>query len=49
MRRRWRLKWGVGRFLYDLDVKYLDVKVNGDFKEYYYNGEKVPFVFPNHT
>ena len=30
---------GVGRFLYDLDVKYLDVEVNGDFKEYYYDGE----------
>lgn len=39
--KRAAVKWGVGRFLYDLDVKYLDVKVNGDFKEYSYNGEKV--------
>ena len=39
--KRAAVKWGVGRFLYDLGVKYLDVKVNGDFKEYYYNGEKV--------
>ena len=39
--KRAAVKWGVGRFLYDLDVKYLDVEVNGDFKEYYYDGEKV--------
>lgn len=39
--KRAAVKWGVGRFLYDLDVKYLDVKVNGDFKEYSYNGERV--------
>lgn len=39
--KRAAVKWGIGRFLYDLDIKWLDIKMNGSYKEYYYNGQKV--------
>lgn len=39
--KRAAVKWGVGRFLYDMDIKYLDIKLNNGQKEYYYEGEKV--------
>ena len=32
--KRAAVKWGVGRFLYDIDIKYLDIKLN--------NGQKSP-------
>lgn len=43
--KRAAVKWGIGRFLYDMEIKWLDIKVvekNGyKVKEYYYNGQKV--------
>jgi len=39
--KRAAVKWGVGRFLYDLEIKWLDIEMNGNYKEYYYNGQKV--------
>ena len=39
--KRAAVKWGIGRFLYDMDIKWLDMKVTPQGKEYYYNGKRV--------
>lgn len=39
--KRAAVKWGVGRFLYDMEIKWLDIKMEGGIKKYSYNGKEV--------